>query len=243
MLTETARRTVVTIVSQSSVAFPHAHILLRALGGFGLAVASPVDRWSTGWRFGVPGGDAPHNPAGLVTFAAAAFNAIATFHASPTAFVGTNCSFLEVTAARIGPDGKYLPLVQDTTHYAGDPIFGGGTPNKPYDAALVFSLRTALPRGRGSNGRSYYPAIAAPIEPGTGRVLPASIGQRLALFQTLVRALNTAANVYAPGMALQVISSVGSVANPVTSIRSDGRLDRIERRDNGLPSVYQSLPI
>lgn len=223
--------------------FPHAHILLRANGGFGLSVESPVDRWSTGWRFGVGGGDVPFNPAGLLTFASSAFAAISTFHASSTAFVGTNCSLLEVTAARIGPDGHYLPLTQDTTHFAGTPIFGGGSPDKSYDAALVFSLRTALPRGRGSNGRSYYPALAAPIAPGTGRVLPASVEQRLALFQTLVRSLNTAANIYAPGMAMQVISSVGSVANAVTAIRADSRLDRIERRDNGLPSVYQSLPI
>lgn len=223
--------------------FPWAHILLRVNGGFGPVLATPVDRWSVGFRCGVSGGDVPYDAAKLVTLVNSAHAAAEAFHEQAGTGSGTNVSMINVSGARIGTNGKYSPAIQDTVYSTDTGAFGNGTALHPWSTAHVISLRTALPRGRGSNGRCYWPALGMTIDTTTGRATPAAVLTRLTNFQTFLNALNTALNTYSPGTVVQVISSVGSVANKVTAIRADTRMDHQERRENAVPSVYQSLNI
>jgi hypothetical protein len=60
----------------------------------------------------------------------------------------------------------------------------------------------------------------------------------------MLNSMNTAANVYDPGMKVRVFSNIGlGSAATVTGIRSDDRVDSIERRENQIPSVWTSLPV
>lgn len=223
--------------------FPHEHLLIRFNGHFGTN-SSFVDKWSCGIRFGLPASAPIYDAAKLQTFVNAADAAARTFHAHTNALVGTNAFIDYVTGAQIGVLGVYTPTSQLTVLSTSTPTAGLGTPVLPYNSALVFSLRTAVPRGRASNGRVYWPALAAPVVPTTGRVVDGNVAGRIAPFKTFLDTLNTAANTYSAGMKAIVASAVGGgqIAY-VTSVRADGRLDSIERRENDTPVTYSSATL
>lgn len=214
--------------------FPHEHILLRFNGHFGASASGVVERWSAGIRFGLPGSAPAYDAAKLQTFVNAAATAAATFHGSVSTFAGTGAYFDQVSGAQIGVLGKYSPPGQLTVLSPNSPVNGTGAGGPhPWNTALVISLRTAIPRGRGSNGRVYWPACAATVDASTGRLSSAAVSSRLAQAKTFFDALNVAANTYSAGMKIIVASSVGGgLIATCTSIRSDQRLDSIERREN-----------
>jgi hypothetical protein len=150
--------------------------------------------------------------------------------------IGTNCFLDYVSGAQIGVGGKYTPTNQLTVVSPTTPTPGLGSGVLPWNTASVISLRTAIPRGRGSNGRVYWPCLSVPVIAGTGRV---NILGRVQAAKTFFDAMNTAANTYSAGMRAVVASAVGGgVIAPVTSIRSDDRLDSIERRENAQPVAW-----
>jgi hypothetical protein len=60
-------------------------------------------------------------------------------------------------------------------------------------------------------------------------------------FKTFFDALNVAANTYSAGTRLIVASNVGGGLHaPVTMIRSDDRIDSIERRENDTPATWST---
>lgn len=226
------------------MAFTHKHLVVRVNGTFGGSVSAPVDKWSCGFRVAIPGQDIQLASPALLTFANAVHSAFNSHHNSATLLAGTNCFFTHVTVARVGTDGKYDPPGQLTTISTGTPSTGAGTPTQPWNASLSVGLRTANPRGYASNGRIYYPIIAASLLSGTGRLSSTVVANRLAIWKTTLNAVNVAANTYDAGACVVVMSSVGAGTTArVLSLRSDERLDSIERRENDLPSTYQSLAL
>lgn len=225
------------------MAHPNAHILLKAHGSFGGNYASNQEKWTAGLRLGVIGADVMYDAAALQTFANAARAAFSTFHNSTDAYAGTQTYFHECTAARIGPNGRYLPLQQETIHTGGTPIAGLGSPTQPWNTACVISLRTSNFRGYASNGRFYYPMIVGGIDPSSGRILSAVSDNRIAAAKTLFDAINTAGQAYAENMRIIVSSATGSTAAKVTAIRSDERLDSIERRENAGATVWHNATL
>lgn len=227
------------------MAFANKHLHIRLNGGFGAVLANPLDRWSVGLRLGVPGTDSQLATPALLTLLNSIHTAAVTMHNSANMSVGGNCSFINVQGARVGVDGKYDPVGQITRFSTGAGIFGATTPINPWNTALSFGLRTAQPRGYASNGRVYYPAIGTSVSSADGRVSATLVANRLTAFRTFLNAVNTAANVYETGTRVCVMSKVGAgVTEPVTAIRSDNRLDSIERRENDQAPVYtlQALP-
>lgn len=225
------------------MAYSAPHLLLRILGNFGGNPLSNEEKWSTSMRFGIPGGTVPYDSEGMQTFLNAAATPLRAFHVAAGSLTGSTTYLTELTLARIGTNGRYDPLIQETLHYTAPTTQGSGTPVLPWSTAIVFSLRTAIPRGYSSNGRVYWPATAAALELATGRLTAAQNSARVALFKTALDSVNAAANAYTTGMRLVVASSTGAVTNAVTSIRSDDRLDSIERRENARPSVWASAPL
>jgi len=216
---------------------------VRLNGGFASAV-TPSDKWSTGFRVGIPTQEIRYDESSLQTFINAVAAAAGTMHASNAMAAGTNCYFLGATVARVGTNGKYNPAEQLTTNSIGYGGAGGGAPTQPWNTALSFGLRTASPRGHASNGRLYYPMLAAPVVSSTGRLAAGTVGSRLTPFKTFLNAVNTACSVYELGSMVCVMSNVGmGTTRPVTAIRSDDRLDSIERRENALPPNYQTVAI
>lgn len=222
------------------MAYARAHILLRFNGHFG-TVGSQLDKWSSGMRFGFVSTDAVMDTPKLITFANAASTAAVAFHTTTNVAAGTSAFLDNVSAARIGVNGKYDPAGQLTVITAPTVTAGIGSPTQPWNTAGVLSLRTALPRGRGSNGRVYWPYLAAVLNAGTGRL---NTQLRVTAAKAFLDSLNTAANAYDPGMRLIVASNVGAGLNvPVIGVRSDDRLDSIERRENDQPSTWYSATL
>jgi hypothetical protein len=221
--------------------YPHEHVLLRFNGHFGTGTSTIVDRWSAGIRIGHPTQSPAYDVAKLQTLVNAAQTAANTFHASAGAAVGTNCWLDYVSGAQIGVSGKYTPSTQLTVVSPTTPTAGSGTPALPWNTANVISLRTNQPRGRASNGRVYWPCLALPVVPTTGRVASAA---RVTAAKTFMDALNAAANVYSAGERIVVASNVGGgLIATVTAIRSDDRLDSVERRENDQPSTWQTATL
>jgi len=224
--------------------YPHEHILIRFNGHFGASGTIISDRWSTGLRFGLPNAAPAYDPVKLQTFVNACQTAASAFHNNAGAFVGNTCWFDQVAGAQVGVSGKYTPTGQLTVLSPLNPVSGSSPPVLPWNSALVTSLRTAVPRGRGSNGRMYWPALAATLSTSTGRINTTSIGTRMTAFKTFIDACNVAAGTYSAGMKAVVASNVGGgLIAYVTSIRADDRLDSIERRENDLAVQWTQAAI
>lgn len=226
------------------MAFTNAHLLVRLNGGFGSSSLSPSDKWSSGFRVGIPTQDIRFDEADLQTFANSVHAAAGTLHINAATAAGTSCFFTHVTVARVGEDGKYNPGGQLTTVSAGTASAGAGATIHPWSTAMSIGLRTANPRGYASNGRFYYPATAIALVASTGRVNATAVANRLAVMRTFFNAVNTAALVYEAATGVQVMSDVnaGTTAR-VLALRSDDRLDNIERRENQIPPAYQTVTL
>jgi len=221
-----------------------AHFYLRANGWFGSSSAG-VDQWSTGWRIAQEDGSvATPTDSSKTAFLAAVAPAISTFHGLADTRAGANCYLVFLTFARIGADGKYEPSVQDTwTYNYPAPVAGVSTTQQPWTTALVYSLRTARPRGYASNGRNYWPATGHFINGLTGRV-SSSLDSSVTAYRTMIRAINTAAGVMDPDAKVSVMSTVGAgLTAHATSIRVDDRLDSQERRENSITPNYVTAVI
>lgn len=220
--------------------YPHEHVLLRFNGHFGTSTTFP-DRWSVGLRFGLGGSAPAYDAAKLQTFVNAAQTAANTLMAGSSVGASTSCFLDYVSGAQIGVLGNYVPTTQLTVVSPTTTTAGIGTPALPWNSAGVISLRTANPRGRGSNGRVYWPYLAVALGPTTGRVTTATTANRVGSFKTFFDALNVAANTYSAGTRLIVASNVGGGLHaPVTMIRSDDRIDSIERRENDTPATWST---
>lgn len=226
------------------MAYSNAHLSVRINGGFGTSALAPSDKWSSGFRVGIPTQDIRYDAADLQTFANAVHAAASVLHIAANATVGSACFFTHVTVARVGENGRYDPVSQLTTVSTGSAAAGAGVAVHPWSTALSVGLRTGNPRGYASNGRFYYPALSAGLTPTTGRLASSSVANRLAVFKTFFNSVNTAALAYEAASGVQVMSNVGlGTSARVIALRSDDRFDNIERRENGLPSAYQSLAL
>lgn len=226
------------------MSFANIHLYVRLNGSFGSSAGVPVDKWSAGFRVGIPGTDIQLASPALQTFANAVHTAAATLTGTAGSFVGNTCYFQYVTVARIGTDGKYNPAGQLTTTSVGAPAAGAGSATLPWNTAHSFGLRTAAPRGYASNGRFYMPLLAAPLTAGTGRLNSTQVVNRITAARTFFNAVNVAANVYDPGAVVCVMSNVGTgKTERVISLRADERLDSIERRENDAAVTYQTIAL
>lgn len=220
--------------------YPQEHILLRFNGHFGTS-SSVLDRWSSTIRMGLVSSAPAYDPAKLQTLVNAAQTAGIAFHTAANVNAGTSAYFDQVAGAQVGVSGRYLPSGQLTVLSPNTPTAGLVTTSLPFTSASVLSLRTAIPRGRGSNGRVYWPCTSMPIIGGTGRINTLA---RNTAAKTFLDALNVAGNTYSAGMRVIVASNVGAGLHAiVTAVRSDDRLDNIEARENDQPVLWSTAAL
>jgi hypothetical protein len=223
--------------------FARAHLLLRIHGGFGPVVATPIERWSVGMRIDI-------NATGTVSelakaqFLSAIAGDVSTFHSDSDVKAGTNCSINSLTAAYIGTDGHYVGgNDQDTTIHPLTAPFGTGSTLMPWEVSRVFTLRTAVGRGRAHVGRFYWPN-SSPV--GTDGLWPSTecnmAGDAAA---QLLSAINAAALVSWPTSdGIAVFSGLGSgEVNTVTRVEVGRAPDTQRRRNNRLAETYQGWPV
>lgn len=230
------------------VTYSHAHYVLRATGFMGSSAATQLDEWSAGFRLARPAADVAF-PVDLTSFLESVAPAISTFHSSAGASASFICHLAELTIARVGTDGKYSPAAQETTRHAyGTPVAGNGTPAHPWSTACVMSLRTVFPRGIASNGRTYWPALAMPLDGSTGRLSSTSQTNFVTAAKTMLDAINTRAEIdLGSDTRVAVVGATGvsgpARSAPVVSIRADRRLDTIERRENDQPPTWLEVAL
>lgn len=220
------------------MAHPNAHLYCRLVGSFGSDPGSNQEKWSAGFRAGVIGADVPFDATKLQTLANSLFAAGKAFHGNVDSLTSPFCWLHNVTVARVGTDGKYLPGVQDTTFSEGLPGLGIGNASLPWNTSGVFSLRTGNPRGYASNGRLYYPLLVGGAALTNGRLTDTQVTARLSRAKTMFDAFNAALATYQVNTCVVVSSATGSIASRVLQIRSDQRLDSIERRENAGQTVW-----
>lgn len=169
--------------------------------------------------------------------------AVSSFHQNTSVKAGSNVYLDKLEGVVLGLDGKYwgATAVATIRDYA-PPVAGNAVGVLPWNSALVTSLRTDFKRGYASNGRMYWPAVAQVLDNGTGRLSTGATAPYLAAAKTMFDAINTAADTHQAGLAIHVMSAVGTgVSARVTGLRMDTRIDSIERRENQQPAVYGTV--
>jgi hypothetical protein len=120
-----------------------------------------------------------------------------------------------------------------------------GTGTHPWYVATVYTLKTVLPRGAGSNGRFYWPAIAKTYQPGAGDISATDAATNATEGATFIAGINTAATTTITGNnGVYVMSRVGSgAAAPAIAVRVGRRPDTQRRRSNDVLEQYATAPI
>jgi hypothetical protein len=223
------------------VTYDRTSIKLRFIGHFG-ASTTARDYWSAGLRLAVVGGGAV-STADLTPFLETISTPVATFHNDGPVGAGSTTYLDELNAAHLGTNGKYISSAELTARRAyTTPIVGAGAGIHPWNTAFVSSLRTLQARGLASNGRMYYPATGLAVDASTGRVNATLQGNYATSVQTLLQAINSAAQSYQSGLRVHVLGWSAkhgtNFSSLVTSVRVDNRLDSIERRENDQLPVW-----
>jgi len=221
----------VYLAHNRSMAYPIRHKLLT-IGG---SAYSATEQWQFGLRIIPPIGQEAVSQAQIDALS----TPIQTFWNTTTIFMPTTHLLEFCKLAPIGQDGHYPEGEIAYEHvYTADAGPGGG-PLYPPQVALVVSLMTAAPRGRGHAGRIYLPgpASATNTQGRTGSGLPAAVNTAM---RTLILAINATANVGTVG----IITSLGSgTSRVVNAVRTGERWDTVRRRARQQVENYQTLAI
>lgn len=226
--------------------YPNNFVQVTIEGVFG-TVNSPYDIWRTGFKVDAQSGQ--FDPASLSAFLVNIQSDITAFHTDPICGSGNLSVITALSAALIGPDGRYVGGdTQETTRldFASDAIVGAGSSTKALSSACVLTLRSALARGRASVGRMFWPALALPLT-GSGQQVLGSTAQAISLnAATMLNSINaTAINEFGTGIAqVTNLSRLGTgVKAPVVRIEVGTRIDMQLRRSNSLPEVYHGTDL
>lgn len=223
------------------VTYVQPFLQFRAHGILGPSSTAPVEAWSWGLKFSVPGSGL--DEAKKIAFLQTVQVAVKTFHTS-SAVVAHPQSFLShLTAAYIDTDGHYVGgSEQPTTEYAyqGTLGAGAGAAGQPYSHAICFTLTSNIDRGSGSRGRFYVPSGMAVAT--DGRWTATQANNAMGAAKTMLQALGQAAkSIWSPAGDLSTFSGVTPTSvdqNPkrgtVLTVGVGRAPDTQRRRDNKL---------
>lgn len=152
----------------------------------------------------------------------------------------SNFRTLEVKAAHIGTDGRYVGDAY--THFIDEPYSGSGyigTTESPLpQAAVVATLSSQKQRGPASKGRMYLPGIAYDIN--QFGLMPLAMTTSLSeRFNIFIRAINDGGSFLDHPMEVILNSPVGQgEERPVNKTGVDQKVDTQRRRANAITSDY-----
>lgn len=219
------------------MAFTEEHCLVRAVGSFGPNETDEREIWTCGWRVDI--GTDTSSEDKKVAFLATIQDAVRNFHAAPPVAAHQYSYLQKLTAAYIAPDGRYLGReAQTTTEYIyASPAAGASTIPASWDTARTYTLRTLLPRGRGSVGRFYWPCGAAVLS--TGLWPDPDIPNAATAAKGLLDAMNSAAaTVWTGSTGVRVYSYIGNNSNKVVRVEVGHAPDTQRRRTRSLLETY-----
>lgn len=225
------------------MAYYKSHLLLRMVGFFGPDSSTPVDTWSCGLRIDI-GSAGIWDEADKATFLAAIEGDASTYHTDPGTGANGRAWLLELQAAYVDTDGKWIGGGDQPTtiHRYDPPVVGAAGNGVTWDMACVVGLRTALARGRGHRGRYYYPC--GEIVQMDGRFSTAVQSGLLGTSKTFLDAVNAAAkSIWTDGDGICVFSPLGAIPQIVTDVEVGRAPDTQRRRTRSLIEDYSTLPL
>lgn len=160
-----------------------------------------------------------------------------------TVALGASCisaaRLTSIKLNRIDASGHYQDP-ETFEHIYPSPLNSGISSNEAPQLAVVATLRTAIPRGRGSKGRMYLPPTLCVTALGTdGR---STVAQALAQAQGVSALFESLNSVYSAQGAVGVASDAGAGAFQVCTEVSVGRVpDTIRSRRNKQDEDYQTV--
>ena len=152
----------------------------------------------------------------------------------------SNFRTLEVKAAHIGTDGRYVGDAY--THFIDEPYSGGGyigTTESPLpQAAVVATLSSQKQRGPASKGRMYLPGIAYDIN--SNGLMPLNMTTTISEnFNNFIKDINDGGSFLNHPMEVILNSPVGQgEERPVNKTGVDQKVDTQRRRANAITSDY-----
>lgn len=149
-------------------------------------------------------------------------------------------SAASITGIRVEHIGANGRLAQAAEVTLSTPLVGAGTATKPFQTAMVFSLRTGRP-GRSARGRLYWPALGTTISATTLRLEESVRDAYLEAAVDFLTALQTAAPAGST-IALSVVSQTTGGNTQVTQIQVGDVLDTQRRRRDSAIELYSVLP-
>lgn len=196
--------------------------------------------WSINPKFVIVGGTAVDDYQILLGWASsvAGLNTGKVFPTSWLQLLSPACRITGVRAEYYGADSK-LSVVAEVILTT--PSVGTGTASKPYQTAVVVSLRSGRP-GRSYRGRIYLPAMGASMDPSTLRI-PASATATYASDAALF--LDQVADAAAAGSPVRpaIVSQTLGLNTLVSSVQVGDVLDTQRRRRDALAEAYATAPI
>lgn len=222
------------------------HYLVRLEGTVGPASA-PLEIWSTGFQFGVPGGPAStigDLPQSTLT---AMRNACSTFFGSSALAMDSNFFWTTGKITQIKTDGHAGAAPQFIN--PATPVAGGGTggPRYPLQTSLVASLIGQAEVHR-RFGRMYLPFPRKEISSTTYGIGDSDRNAIATAVTALIGAFNFELGILAGGLRVVIAGQERKDGSPafnseVTEVRVGNILDTQRRRRNGLKENYVVNPV
>ena len=186
--------------------------------------------YSIGGDFGTP---VSSTQANTIAIAIAAI-------AVPTGLLTAMNSTTTVTGARV--EARSLTGALEAQGEAAKAVATPGTGNtlKPYQSAVVISLRTGL-AGASGRGRLYWPGTGIEIFAVNLRPSAAGMSSFLSGAKTYLSGIQSAIDVTLDGVALGVWSRKNADIVPVTQLQAGDVLDVQRRRRDQLVETYTSV--
>lgn len=201
-----------------------------------------AEEWSTGFYMGYEDQDADAPDLADLTTLATAWQ---TYFTTSSSKISGSWKTVGIKASHLNADGTTdLGATQIYTY--GTPIQGGYNSGvNPPQVALVVTLKTAIARGLGANGRMFLPGISQGVQ-GNGKIIGAAQTEMADNLQDFFDAANTSWNT-----GTIINASKGRTISPtsppinaeVTSIRLGDVYDTQRRRRNALVETYISRAI
>lgn len=217
-------------------------VLLRVIGSFGPNGTNALEEWSCSWRIDYANGSA--DEAKKLALLQTLLTPFTTFQQTPAVGAHQWAFMQKLTAAYIGTDGKYLGgAAQDTTELAFPaPREGVSTLAASWDVARVYTLRTALGRGRGHVGRFYWPCAAAVTS--SGIWADPDVQNAANAAGALLNAINSAAVAqWGSSSGVAIYSKIGEVTNRVIRVEVGHAPDTQRRRTKSLLEDYKGMDL
>jgi hypothetical protein len=235
------------------------HMLLQWGGVFADSVSTPAtDSFVGSLRFVGPGLDATDTQVMCQRMGEALS---AWWRSGTDNFIPYTARLGWVKWNKIGTDGRYVNKTSTRLYTFPQQVITANSVVYPQQVAVAVTWMTNLARGKGHQGRTFFPTNVG-LDPAIGMRMPPATATKLANSAVqLISRLNYAANTAGvdtppnwtagtPGYAAQdsavraaILSSSGSGVGIIQRARVGNRVDIQRRRDNATEETYLSVPV